>query len=137
MCFTLCTLYIVIILIDYSFWFDTNQLVTVHCTYLGVSGYNFKKNIVFFVRSFLTFTNNADPDEMQHFAAFYLGLHCLQKYSFKGLTFHLNNGGSNISDYVLLNLLKELRKRDKIRGLPSILFLFCNAFNKSKRQVFM
>ena len=31
---------------------------------------------------------------------------------------------------VLLNLLNELEKRDKMRGLPSILFLFCNEFNK-------
>ena len=37
-----------------------------------------------------------------------------------------------MSAHVLLNLLKELGKRDKIkmRGLPSILFLFRNEFNK-------
>ena len=32
--------------------------------------------------------------------------------------------------HVLLNLLNELRKRDKMRGLPSILFLFRNEFNQ-------
>ena len=32
--------------------------------------------------------------------------------------------------YVLLNLLNKFRKRDKLRGLPSILFLFHNEFNK-------
>ena len=32
-----------------------------------------------------------------------------------------------MSAHVLLNLLNELGKRDKIRGLPSILSLFCNA----------
>ena len=32
--------------------------------------------------------------------------------------------------HVLLNLLNELRKRDKMRGLPSILSLFSNEFNK-------
>ena len=32
--------------------------------------------------------------------------------------------------HVLLNLLNELRKRDKMRGLPSILSLFRNKFNK-------
>ena len=32
--------------------------------------------------------------------------------------------------YVLLNLLNELRKRDKMRGLPSILSLF-HKFNNS------
>ena len=40
------------------------------------------------------------------------------------------NRGSYISAHVLLNLLKELRKRVKVRGLPSILSLFCNKFNK-------
>ena len=33
--------------------------------------------------------------------------------------------------YVLLNLLNKLKKRDKIRGLSSILSLFRNKFNKS------
>ena len=57
-----------------------NKLGIVHCTYLGVSGYNLKKKscILF------TFTNSVDPDEMQHYAAFHLGLHCLQKYLFRG-----------------------------------------------------
>ena len=32
--------------------------------------------------------------------------------------------------HVLLNLLNELGKRDKMRGLSSILSLFCNEFNK-------
>ena len=38
--------------------------------------------------------------------------------------------GSYISAHVLLNLLNELGKRDKMRGLPSILSLFRNEFNK-------
>ena len=33
--------------------------------------------------------------------------------------------------HVLLNLLNKLEKRDKMRGLSSILSLFCNKFNKS------
>ena len=32
--------------------------------------------------------------------------------------------------HILMNLLNELRNRDKMRGLPSILSLFCNEFNK-------
>ena len=40
------------------------------------------------------------------------------------------NRGSYMSAHVLLNLLNELGKRDKMRGLPSILSLFCNEFNK-------
>ena len=35
-----------------------------------------------------------------------------------------------MSVHVLLNLLNELGKRDKMRGLPSILSLFRNEFNK-------
>ena len=35
-----------------------------------------------------------------------------------------------MSAHLLLNLLNELGKRDKIRGLPSILSLLRNEFNK-------
>ena len=38
--------------------------------------------------------------------------------------------GSYISAHILLNLLSELGKRDKMRGLSSILSLFRNEFNK-------
>ena len=38
--------------------------------------------------------------------------------------------GSYMDAHVLLNLLNELGKRDKMRGLPSILSLFRNEFNK-------
>ena len=44
-----------------------------------------KRNILFFcLKIFFTFTNSVDPDEMQHYAAFHLGLHCLQKSLFRG-----------------------------------------------------
>ena len=35
-----------------------------------------------------------------------------------------------MSAHILLNLLNELRKRDKMRVLPSILSLFRNKFNE-------
>ena len=35
-----------------------------------------------------------------------------------------------MSAHVLLNLLNQLRKRDKMRSLPSILSLFHKEFNK-------
>ena len=38
--------------------------------------------------------------------------------------------GSYMSVHVLLNLLNKLRKRDKMQGLPRILSLFRNKFNK-------
>ena len=40
--------------------------------------------------------------------------------------------GSSMSAHVLLNLLNKLGKRDKRRGLPSILSLFCNELNRFK-----
>ena len=40
------------------------------------------------------------------------------------------NRESYMSAHVLLNLLNELRKRDKMRGLWSISSLFGNVFNK-------
>ena len=56
-----------------------NKLWIVHCTYhlVGMSGYNFETNIVFFcLKIFFTLTNSVDPNEMQHkhYAAFHLGL---------------------------------------------------------------
>ena len=44
----------------------------------------FSTNIVFFcLKIFLTFANSVDPEEMQQYAAFHLGPHCLQKYLFR------------------------------------------------------
>ena len=37
--------------------------------------------------------NSADPDEMLHYAAFHLGLHCLPKYPFR---FPVSLGSSRI-----------------------------------------
>ena len=42
--------------------------------------------------------------------------------------YDVRNRGSYMSAHVLLNLLNKLRKRDKMRGLLSILSLFCNKF---------
>ena len=39
-----------------------------------------------------------------------------------------------MSAHVLLNLLNKLGKRDKMRGLPSILSLFRNGFNKFNKS---
>ena len=37
---------------------------------------------------------------------------------------------SYMSAHVLLNFIKQIGERAKMRGLPSILSLFCNEFNK-------
>ena len=49
---------------------------------------------------------------------------------FEGMILKRRDRGSYMSAHVLLNLLNELGKRDKMRGLPSILSLFRNEFNK-------
>ena len=54
---------------------------------------------------------------------------CVKKVLADGVAPMLNRG-SYMSAHVLLNLLNELGKRDKMRGLPSILSLFRNEFNK-------
>ena len=38
-------------------------------------------------RIVFTLTNSADPDKMPHHAAFYLGLHWLSKYLFRGFEY--------------------------------------------------
>ena len=50
----------------------------------GSRGVMFKKIVFICPKIFFTFTNSEDQDEMQHNAAFHLGLHFLQKDSFRG-----------------------------------------------------
>ena len=53
--------------------------------YLKGSVENFLKYIFFLsLRVVLILANSADPDKMQHYAAFHLALHCLPKYLFRG-----------------------------------------------------
>ena len=44
---------------------------------------------------------------------------------------HEINTGSYMSAHVLMNLSNDLGKRDKMRGILSILSLFCNEFKNS------
>ena len=48
----------------------------VRCHRAAISNYY----VFLILRIVLILANSADPDEMQHNAAFHLGLHCLQKY---------------------------------------------------------
>ena len=53
--------------------------------YFKGSGQNFLNYDVFLsLKTVLNLANSADPDEMQHNAAFHLGLHCLPKYLLRG-----------------------------------------------------
>ena len=50
-----------------------------------VTCYNFQKNTVFLsLKNDFVLANSADLDEMLHYVAFHLGLHCLPKYPFRG-----------------------------------------------------
>ena len=55
-----------------------------------------------------------------------VGLHVVESKDVHFLLYR----GSYMSAHVLLNLLNELGKRDKMRGLSSILSLFRNEFDK-------
>ena len=39
------------------------------------------------LRIVIILANSVDPDEMPHFAAFHLGLHCLPKYPLRGFLY--------------------------------------------------
>ena len=58
------------------------------------------------------------------------GAYALELQCLRNAIYPDKNRGSYMSALVLLNLLNELGKRDKMRGLPSILSLFRNEFNK-------
>ena len=68
------------------------------------------KNIEFLsLKIDFVLANSADPDEMPHYAAFHLGLHCLPKYMFlgflvhKGLIVHLHISLSSQMVYATCN----------------------------------
>ena len=50
----------------------------------------------------LILANSADPDEMQHYAAFHLGLHCLPKYPFMGFPVYKELEQLNFSAYEIV-----------------------------------
>ena len=43
-----------------------------------------KFDVFLFLKIVFTSAKSVDPDEMSCYAAFYLGLHCLPKYPFRG-----------------------------------------------------
>ena len=47
----------------------------------------FSKLCLLSLKNVLILANSEDQDEMQHYAAFHLGLHCLQKYPFRGFQY--------------------------------------------------
>ena len=65
---------------DVSFCFVYNKLRMVICTY----------QVSFFLSTsclsedLFIFTNSVDPGEIKHYAAYHLGLHCLQKFLYRG-----------------------------------------------------
>ena len=80
-----------------------------------------KKKCVFSMKMHLVLANSAGFDEMMHYVAYHLGNNFLPKYAFRRTPIYR---GSHMSAHVLLNLLNEFGKRDKMRGLPSILHFF-------------
>ena len=69
------------ILMHYSFWFNTKTWDNPLYISRGVRLFFSKKKNCIILSEYLY---SLDPDEIQHYAAFHLGLHCLQSYSFRG-----------------------------------------------------
>ena len=68
---------------DSSLWFDAINLGWSIIYIKGSQIIISKNTIVFFsLKIIFVLANSVDPDEMPHYAAFYLGLHCLPKYAF-------------------------------------------------------
>ena len=44
-------------------------------------------DVFLYLKIVLMLANSVDPDEMQHYAAFHLGLHCLPTYPFRGFQY--------------------------------------------------
>ena len=68
---------------DSSFWFDTINLGKSFVHIKGCQVIILKKYCILLSED-MFYLYSVDPDEMQHYAAFHLGLHCLQKYLFRG-----------------------------------------------------
>ena len=64
------------------------------CPLCTLRGHNkrFLNHVFLSLTVVLILANSAEPDEMQHDAAFHLGLHCLQKYLFRGFQYERVNG---------------------------------------------
>ena len=73
------------ILMDFPIHIDTISmgLPIVHFKGSQVEFYN----AILSLKVILILANSADPDEMQHSAAFHQGLHCLHKYLFRGFQY--------------------------------------------------
>ena len=68
-----------------SCWFDTINLGRSILDIEESQVLNSKKNCISSsVGCFSLEANSGDPDEMLHYAAFHLGLYCLQKYAYTG-----------------------------------------------------
>ena len=64
-----------------------------------VTGHNFHgKNVFLSLKIAFVMTNSVDPDEMQQYAAFHLGLHCLPKFPLK--SFQYTDGQKYIYGHV-------------------------------------
>ena len=58
---------------------------------------DFNRLLHFSLKIDFVLPNSADPDEVPHFAAFHLDLHCLQMYQFMGCTVE---GSYGIANYI-------------------------------------
>ena len=70
-------------LMDFPIHIDTISFGLPIAQYEGHRWYFTNYDVFTSLKVVLVLANGADPDEMQHCAAFHLGLHCLPKYLFR------------------------------------------------------
>ena len=68
----------------FSHTYYYNKYGTAHCVLSGVTGRILNYDVFLSINVVLILANSYNPDEMPHYAAFHLGLHCLPKYLFRG-----------------------------------------------------
>ena len=71
-----------------------------------------------YLKIIFTLTNSADPNEMQHFVALHLGLHCLSKYYFRSQRF-------NVHVHVSIVAQGGRASRKALSGIPKLNLLDC------------
>ena len=99
-----------------NWWFSC--LYTKTCCGYSHESSHFNEMVHMSNHNMFWFSNKGDKSEINYI------------YIYWALFYIKINRGPYMGAHVLLNLLNELGKRDKMRGLPSILSLFRNKFNK-------
>ena len=101
-----------------DFFIDIDR-IKMGLSYFGSQVTTFFQSLMFmYLKIIFTLTNSADPNEMQHFVALHLGLHCLSKYSFRSQRFNIHVQVSTVAQ-------GGRASRTALSGIPKLNLLYC------------